>query len=241
MSIADKLTTIAENEQKVYDAGKKSQYDEFWDTFQNNGKRNLYDYAFTGRGTDYSYTPYGVGGGWVDKIFKPKYNMQPLNAHYMFYRNEKLTNIVNCGVDIDFSNSTNMAGVFYGCGVTALGVISVVSAISLQNIFAYCTSLVTIEKLILKEDGSNTFTTSFDYCSKLENIAIEGKIGQNISFSSCKVLTYESLMGEKGIINALKDYSGTSTTRTLSLHATAKAKLTESDIAEITQKGWTLA
>mgnify|MGYP003296383754 CR=1 FL=1 len=34
MSISDKLQTIAENEQRVFDAGKKTQYDEFWDALQ---------------------------------------------------------------------------------------------------------------------------------------------------------------------------------------------------------------
>ena len=34
MSIAEKLTTIAENEQKVYDAGQKSEYDRFWDSYR---------------------------------------------------------------------------------------------------------------------------------------------------------------------------------------------------------------
>jgi hypothetical protein len=43
------------------------------------------------------------------------------------------------------------------------------------------------------------------------------------------------------IINALKDYSGTSETRTLTLHAWAKARLSESDIATATQKGWTIS
>ena len=31
MSIADKLITIAENEQKVYHAGKQAEYNKFWD------------------------------------------------------------------------------------------------------------------------------------------------------------------------------------------------------------------
>ena len=60
MSIAEKLTTIAENEQKVYEAGKKSQYDEFWDTYQTNGQRTNYTYAFSGL-------------GWTDNLYKPKY------------------------------------------------------------------------------------------------------------------------------------------------------------------------
>ena len=41
MSIAEKLQQIAENEQNVYDAGKKAQYDEFWDNYQNKGNRTL--------------------------------------------------------------------------------------------------------------------------------------------------------------------------------------------------------
>ena len=38
MSIAEKLTAIAENVPKVYEAGQKSEYDRFWDAYQNNGK-----------------------------------------------------------------------------------------------------------------------------------------------------------------------------------------------------------
>ena len=69
----------------------------------------------------------------------------------------------------------------------------------------------------------------------------EGKIGMSVTFSACSKLTYESLMGEYGIINALLDLTGTGKTATLTLHADSKAKLTDSDIATITQKGWTLA
>jgi hypothetical protein len=58
MSIADKLNTIAENEQLVYRAGQKSEYDKFWDTFQNNGNSQNYNYAFSqDRFTDENYNP----------------------------------------------------------------------------------------------------------------------------------------------------------------------------------------
>ena len=33
MSIADKLQTILENEQKVFDAGKKAENERFWDIY----------------------------------------------------------------------------------------------------------------------------------------------------------------------------------------------------------------
>ena len=78
MSIAEKLTAIAENEQRVYDAGymhgnndgyllgeeagKKSEYDAFWDAFQLDGERTNYSYAFS-------------GSGWHSETFKPKYKI----------------------------------------------------------------------------------------------------------------------------------------------------------------------
>lgn len=51
MSIAEKLTAIAENEQRVYDAGKESQNKAFWEKFATNANGTLsenYSYAFAG-------------------------------------------------------------------------------------------------------------------------------------------------------------------------------------------------
>ena len=63
-------------------------------------------------------------------------------------------------------------------------------------------------------------------------------IGANISFAQSNKLSHDSLMS---IINALKDFSSTTTTKTLTLHANSKALLTDSEKAIATQKGWTLA
>ena len=62
MSIAEKLQTIAKNESKVFEAGKKSQYDEFWDAYQENGQRTMYVQAFARQ-------------GWNDITYKPKYDI----------------------------------------------------------------------------------------------------------------------------------------------------------------------
>lgn len=81
MSIAEKLTTIAENQQKVFDAGIKSEYDRYWDTFQADGTRRNYWGAFS-------------LWFWTEEILKPKY---PLivseNGTYMFYQNSAITHI----------------------------------------------------------------------------------------------------------------------------------------------------
>ena len=62
MKIADKLVTIAENEQKVYEAGKEKGVevgnDTFWETYQDGGKRTVYSSAF-------NYMS--------DEIYNPKY------------------------------------------------------------------------------------------------------------------------------------------------------------------------
>lgn len=60
MSIAEKLQTIAENEQTVFEAGKKSEYDRFWDAYQKNGNLYFYENSF-------------AGDGWHDGTYKPKY------------------------------------------------------------------------------------------------------------------------------------------------------------------------
>ena len=89
MSIADKLTQIAENEQAVFDAGKKSEYDTFWDSYQENGNKVAYRLAF-------------FGSGWNDTTFHPKYpikmykGQQQMQAFYYF----RGTHI---DVDIDLS------------------------------------------------------------------------------------------------------------------------------------------
>ena len=45
MSIADKLRLIANNVQKVFDGGRKAEYDAFWDSFQKNGAAANYAYG----------------------------------------------------------------------------------------------------------------------------------------------------------------------------------------------------
>lgn len=53
--------------------GKKNAYDEFWDDFQQNGNRDTYIACF--------------GTGWTAETFKPKYQIKPIRAGYMFFNN----------------------------------------------------------------------------------------------------------------------------------------------------------
>lgn len=70
----------------------------------------------------------------------------------------------------------------------------------------------------------------FYQCYALENITFEGYIKQDLDLSSSKKLTIESLMS---VINALYDFSGTTTTKTLTIGKTNLAKLTDDEYSEL--------
>ena len=104
MSIAEKLTTIAENEQKVYDAGKKAQYDEFWDDFQ------------PGKGIEPD-SCYGSfrSARWTDFTFNPKYRLYASTFMGAMHSN---TNVTRVPVEIDWTALTEASDTqqaFYAC------------------------------------------------------------------------------------------------------------------------------
>ena len=225
MSIAEKLITVAENQQRVYDAGKQAEYDRFWDAAQDKGNRTDYTMAF-------------CGFMWDMDNFKPKYDMRPSNAQMMFSMNfcsGSLPQLLDrAGVVLDFSNCTVLTQCFAAAQFTELGVIDVRKASNIQNTFANMTKLQKIEKLIVS--SALTYSNAFTNCPALEEITIEGTIGQTgLNLSKSTNLTHDSLMS---IINALQ--SG-ATSKTLTLGTTNLAKLSNEEKAIATQKGWTLA
>lgn len=254
MSIAEKLVTIAENEQKVYNKGfedgkaeggnteeaynqgvadgKQAEYDRFWALYQENGARTNYACAFG-------------GAGWNVETFKPKYDIKPIDTSYMMFRQHNQDNepydlvehLEEIGVELDLSNCTFVSYTFNNAKLNRVGVINLSKGGTLSNVFEGCT-VETIDKVILNSNGTNGFSNTFYNCTNLKNITFEGVIGKNgLNFSYSPLLTHDSLMS---IINCLKDYSGTSS-YSITLGATNLAKLTDTEKAIATQKGWTLA
>ncbi len=211
--IATKLTTIAENQQKVYDAGytkgqadggdteaayqqgvvdgKQAEYDAFWDAYQENGNRADYKYAF-------AY-------GWNDDSYNPKYPIQVSDyaSTNGIYRNTKITNtkvplVFLCAPDYTVFANANL----------------------LETIVSIDASL-----------GTTFWANGFGLVS-LKNLTIVGGIYANANFQNCSLLTHDSLMS---IINAL----GNNCAYTLTLGSTNIAKLTEEELSQIELKGWT--
>ena len=230
------LDDMAESIPKVYDAGKKSQYDEFWDCLQYSGDRKDYIGVFSGR-------------GWNEENFIPKYDIKPVRAGYMFCNDYNwgssdyngIKDLPACleraGVVLDFSDCTDLTCIWGFSCVEHIGVVDTRKC-RLNQTFYYASNLHTIDEIILKDDGSQTFTNApFGGCTALANVTFTGCIGENISFSNSPALTYKSIIS---VISALKPLAA-SVTKILTLHADAKARLSESDIAIATQKGWTIA
>ena len=220
MSIAEKLTAVAENQQRVYDAGftagqaegggggytqeemdkavadaiedgKQAEYDRFWDDFQQNGERRHY---------------WGGFCRWSDETFKPKYPLV-MKEHGYAFRDSM---------------------------ITVLPPITIVDSSVVQLLYD-ARYLKSVEKLTFQQRVTK-FSTTFQNCTALEHIIIDGEIAGAVSFQHSSLLDNESI---QSIIDSLVDLTG-QTALTLTLHATVGANLTDEQKATITAKNWTL-
>lgn len=184
---------IDENLTTVYENGQKSEYDRFWDAYQENGTRTDYRYAFS--------VP------WTDNIFKPKYDIVfgSVDNRFVFVRTH-IQNLEKClndaGVVLDTSRATLIQQMFqYADSTKVIPTISTVSSNLLSSMFDGMRQLVTIRKLILKDEGTQTFSNTFMDCIRLENIIIEGVIGNDFDIH-WSPLSKESI---KSIMTALSN------------------------------------
>lgn len=210
---------------KGFEAGKKEEYDAFWDNYQDYGNRTDYSRAFGNE-------------GWTEKTFRPKYNIVD-NSGYMTFRNSQIkvdlvAYLDSLGVELIANMSTNPTQTFMNSLFTRLGVLSFDTSNQLSQTFAGCPNLETIDKIVSYSRTSYASNT-FSGCTALKNITFDGEINTNINISACSLLTHDSLMS---IIDHL---STTSTTKTLTLHANSKAILSNEEKAIATGKGWTIA
>lgn len=230
MSIAEKLTTIAENEQRVYDSGYDKAYKDEWDKLTNFNKRRFYEYGFYGSGYDYIRPPYKlISTSRTLYMFNECRNLKKLEKNYFDLSGTATHNTA--------SNTSSLYYTFRLC--TSLEVIEDIGipANSYYYTFGGCSKLHTIEVMRCKKDA--TYNHPFNNCPELANITIEGEIGNNISFADCSKLTIESL---RSIFSALYDFvgNGETTTSTITLHKDAYDRTPEEVIEEAKGKGWSV-
>lgn len=254
--IAAKLTTIAENQQKVYDAGyaagqaaggdtdatyqqgiadgKQAEHDRFWDAYLN---------PPTGVGCNYWF----AGRSWTDETFRPNKDIIVTGTASMLFAACLITDLQALldwlGVKLDFSKCTAMSQFLTDSEITRIGVVDTTSASSLNNAFWGARSLHTIEALIFRDNGSQTFSnTTFNNCKSLANInSVAGVIGSSVNFQWSVLLSKASIAN---IINAL---SATASGMTLTLSETAVTNAFGSTTADewtaliATKSNWTIS
>ena len=214
----------------VFDAGKKSEYDAFWDTYQSNGTRKNYHSAF-------------AGDGWKQTNFKPKYTIRPSEARNMFYQSP-ITDLTLTH-KLDFSEVTALSDFIARSSVTKVPAINLSKIIDSLYVFENAFELMTVENLIFP---TRPFTVNisgiFYRCNALENITITGTI-QNTGFDlhwSTK-LTIESLTS---ILTALSKNSSVAAGKSITFPTAAQAKIQANTTAKgqydaAIAAGWTIS
>ncbi|MBR5270874.1 MAG: hypothetical protein IKV64_01690 [Clostridia bacterium] len=230
MNTAEKLQTIAENEQKVYEAGiqqgKQDAYNAFWDAYQNKGAR-----APSGQ--------FG-GQGWNDASFKPKYDIVPVagwsGALFQYIEVTDLTAALErAGVTLNTSTCTSAAGMFQNAKITRCPPLDFSNCRELSTMFASCSKLETIDEIKV----STTLTSCvncFNTATKLKNITITGVLACNgLDFSKNTLLTTAS------IVSVIEHLSSTATGKTATFSQTAVNNMTfphTSQQSGVTYNSW---
>lgn len=193
MSIAEKFEVIAD---EVYDKGKANESIAWIDAITHQGKRTEWSNVGVFGYTDFSDFEFA----------KPLVIKGNPSSLFRAYRGAKLPR----QQDIDLREATTVYRTFSYLS-EAYNAAKYIPDYGIPAVDKYdqaydnSTAIETIE--IIRCHENTTFTSNtFTNCTNLKTVTFEGTIGTNISFSTCKSLTVESL---KNIITHLKDYSGT--------------------------------
>lgn len=229
MSIADKLTTIAENVPRVYEAGAVS----IWAGIQDCGKRTDYAYAFCRNTLTTFNPPYGF-----DDI---------TNVQYMFLQASELADLSHITINI-ISKNPNLMYMCCNCYKLKKPPVITFTAPVVKTYTAMYANCINLEEAnIYFGDGSqnpisirNSMQNTFFKCENLENITFSGKGSPlYLDLSYCKALTYESLLSLKG---ALMDVSAAQAgIYSIKVSEESYSLLTETDITDFETLGWTIS
>ena len=148
----------------VFDAGKKAEYDAFWDSYQKNGNRRQYDYAF-----------YNC---WDDITYNPKYPIVVTSTSGYIYATNDITS-TKVPITIDTATANYL---FYACrALKTIPSIKVTSKVSaLTGWFTLCSKL---EEIYFTDDSEIANNVSFSACTKLTLNSLKSIINALKDFS----------------------------------------------------------
>ena len=206
MSIADKFEVIAD---EVYDKGILEGDKNVWGLFQNFGQPKSYCCAFVGWDEKYFYPKYDIvfreGSGADDtgsatSVFR-RFQSETVNGVELKKPIDLAQRLEECGVILDTSRVQSFTYTFSFSNISRVPIIDISNAPSMGYMLFYHSKVETIDKLILKDDGSQSGNSNnFEGCSNLKNITIEGVIGSTFNIRWSTLLEKESI---KSIVNAL--------------------------------------
>ena len=188
MTVAEQIARAKNDYDEVYAAGKKAQYDDFWDKYQINGTQHDYKMMFAGR-------------GWTNETFKPKYDIVPTtNATSMFQECSIKGSLKEILDELGISLRGVLVGVsnmFVNTSFTELPELDfsrinypASTFLNMQKLHTLSIILPTVQKV--------NWNTTFNACPELVNLSLKGKIyernGYAINLSWSKKLSKASII-----------------------------------------------
>lgn len=175
-----------------------------------------------------------------------------LNISYAF-ENCNILNDINFE-DIDFSNVWSAISAFRGTGITSFHSIDTSKMMQVNAFFENCFNLERIESFDMKSvnqsmgaflGSSWAFLTKLKY-ALIKNIGYQPGTSYIVNFGGASVWGTGSDENRRSLIDSLITYSFDRATAgygalTIQLNANVKALLTEDEITQITNKGYTIA
>ena len=131
------------------------------------------------------------------------------------------------------SNLTSMYQFFYDSqNLKEVGLLDTAKVTDMSSMFEGCSSLITVPQF----DTSKVTDMGYMFydCSAITEIHMKN---MSVSFD----LHHCIKMGREALLEVINNLATVTSTRTLTMGLTLKAKLTDDDIAIATAKGWTIA
>lgn len=231
MSIAEKLTTIAENQQKVYGAG--------YEKGKAEGGGGSYEEGYEQGKIDGDISKYATSLSFMNAVFPDDYeitiSVQNLSTMPSFRGTKGVTKVTLTDVSLD-KQYTAYQFLYLSQSIEEL---VLEDGIRFGSAGLLCNSAGALRRVIGAMDMSGVNADNlWGGCYELEEIRfVPTTIVANVGFQHSSKLSADSI---QSIIDGLADLTG-QTQQTLTLHNAVGSKLTDAQKAAITAKNWTLA